>query len=229
MSEAEARRIEELLDAIRRDTLVGANKSHWLATDEFIHSFTSRLHLTHLFLGFPLVDIPLERAVIESAQDAGFEVHKAVEGQRFFDANINGVRVSIKSTSAKDLRINYLHISKLCEAAWIQDMRKSSEREERTKLLFKEYGECVNEIFQARYFRSSGLYELYSIPVSLLTQIEDSSREAFNADGPIIPVGPPDEPDLQIKLDRSDAKITITKIRAASCSLLASWRLPLFN
>lgn len=50
--------------------------------------------------------------------------HRApLAGQRFWDVEMDGKRLSLKSTAAENLRVGSLHISKLCEAAWIQDAR----------------------------------------------------------------------------------------------------------
>ena len=123
-------------------------------------------------------------------------------------------------------RNNTLHISKLTEAAWIQDCRTATKRREHTHRLFQEYCGEVDAIVQLRYFLTLRLYELVEIPVSLLSQILEVSRTHFSADGPTIniPIGK-DPPDFTLKLDRSDAKITIANINKDLCLVHGTWQL----
>lgn len=124
----------------------------------------------------------------------------------------------MKSSKARSLCETTLHISKLTEAAWIQDCRTATKRLEYTQNLFHEYCSQVDAIVQLRYFRSERLYELVEIPVRLFTQIQDVGKRHFSADGPTIriPIGK-EPPDFTLKLDRSDAKITIANINKALC------------
>lgn len=64
--------------------------------------------------------------------------------QRFVDLVVRGGhgpkrRLSLKSTAAMNLSKTRVHISKLTEAAWIQDERTSKNRRRRTLKLFQEY------------------------------------------------------------------------------------------
>ena len=124
------------------------------------------------------------------------------------------------------LFVDTLHISKLTEAAWIQDCRTAAKRREHTHRLFKEYCSEVDAIVQLRYFQSLQLYELFEIPVSLFSQIMDVGRDHFSADGPTIniPIGK-NPPDFTLKLDRSDAKVTIARINKHLCLVHGIWQL----
>jgi hypothetical protein len=70
------------------------------------------------------------------------------------------------------------------------------------------------------------MYELVEVPVSLFSQVLEVSRKHFSADGPMIniPVGK-DPPDFTLKLDRSDAKITIANINKGLCLVHGTWQL----
>ena len=111
---------------------------------QFVEEFQSRLLATHCFLDTILMEDAFEIAFIESAKSAGFKVNRATPGQRFWDVEIDGSRISLKSSKAKSLKAEKLHISKLCEAAWIQDCRSSAMRQEKTFDLFREYSETVD-------------------------------------------------------------------------------------
>jgi hypothetical protein len=91
---------------------------------------------------------------------------------------------------------------------------------------FGNYCSEVDGIVQLRYFQSLQLYELVEIPVSLFSQILEVGRTHFSADGPTIniPVGK-DPPDFTLKLDRSDAKITIANINKHLCLVHGTWQL----
>jgi hypothetical protein len=153
-------------------------------------------------------------------------VEQAPAGQRFWDVTIDGRRISLKSSKARSLRDETLHISKLTEAAWIQDCRTAAKRREYTHRLFRKYCSEVDGIVQLRYFHSLQLYELVEIPVPLFSQVLEVGRAHFSADGPTIniPVGK-DPPDFTLKLDRSDAKITIANINKHLCLVHGTWQL----
>lgn len=70
------------------------------------------------------------------------------------------------------------------------------------------------------------MYELVEIPVTLLSQILDVGPKHYAADGPTIkiPVGK-NPPDFTLKLDRSDAKITVANINKARCLVHGIWQL----
>ncbi len=106
-----------------------------------------------------------------------------------------------------------------------QDCRTATKRREHTHRLFREYCEAVDAIVQLRYFRSLRLYELVEIPVPLFSQVLNVNRTHFSAEGPTIniPIGK-DPPDFTLKLDRSDAKITIANINKDLCMVHGTWQ-----
>lgn len=195
-------------------------------TPDFIEEFQSRLLTQHVFMGSPLFQDGFDRAFAASAQVAGFNVREAASGQRFWDLDLDGRKISLKSSKAKSLRDRTLHISKLTEVAWIQDCRTAAKRRECTFQLFETYCGEVNEIIQLRYFQNTQVYELVSIPVRLLEQILKLSVGEFAADGPSIniPVGQ-NPPDFTLKLDRSDAKVTLANILKEKCNVLGRWEI----
>jgi hypothetical protein len=222
----ERRRVAEFLDAIRTPC------ECWRASDSFFNnaafeeSFRSKLLVHHCFVGSPLVQQSFDAAFITACDEAGLSVEPASDGQRFWDVRVAGLRISLKSTKAKDLKPAKLHISKLTEAAWIQDCRSAARRERETKALFAEYRSEVDLILQFRYFAARSLYELVEVPGRLFDQVADVGRQEFASDGPSIniPVGA-DPPDFTLKLDRSDAKITIAKINKEKCVVHGTWQL----
>ena len=62
-------------------------------------------------------------------------------------------QLSLKSTAAKRMSKSAAHISKLTEAAWIQDARTATARRNNTLALFRDYQETVTEIIMLRAFR----------------------------------------------------------------------------
>lgn len=222
---AEERRIYEFLGALRTPCKVLQNpKSQW-NTEEFEGEFRSKLLTHHCFMGSPLFQESFDSAFISACDRAGHTVERAPVGQRFWDVKVDGRKLSLKSSKAKSLRENVLHISKLTEAAWIQDCRTARKRQEKTCELFAEYCNEVDAIIQLRYFSSSQEYELVEIPVSLFRQVLDVPRSHFSSDGPTIniPIGK-DPPDFTLKLDRSDAKITVANINKQLCLVHAKWQ-----
>ena len=157
----------------------------------FEKEFRTTLLIHHYFLRAPLATNSFEAAFVRAARAGSHEIRKAPEGQRFWDVEMDGLRISLKSTAAADLRVQSLHISKLCEAAWIQDARSASHREENTKRLFAEYTATVDAIIQLRLFKKKAFYEMVRIPTSVLAQVADVPRAKFAPEGPSIgiPIG----------------------------------------
>ena len=180
----------------------------------------------HCFMGSPLFQESFDSAFIAACGRGGHEVQRAPDGQRFWDVMVDGCKISLKSSKARSLRNDVLHVSKLTEAAWIQDCRTARKRQERTRALFSNYCDEVDAIVQLRYFGSEQKYELVEVPVVLFRQILDVPRAQFSADGPTIniPIGK-EPPDFTLKLDRSDAKITVANINKALCVVHGTWRL----
>ena len=226
LNQAEKKRIGEFLLALRRPCSVQRNQSSFFNTTEFEDDFRSRLLAHHEYIRTPLFQDSFHSAFIEAARGAGLNPVIAPSGARFWDLEIAGRRISLKSSKAKNMRPDLLHISKLTEAAWIQDCRTSTKRREETFRLFNEYTTNVHSIIQLRYFYNKEMYELVEFPASLFRQIFDVQREHFNADGPTIniPIGK-EPPDFTLKLDRSDAKITIANINKLICTVHGTWEL----
>lgn len=155
--------------------------------------------------------------------------------RRFVDVTLTPVdgttqRLSLKSTAAKNLRERTAHISKLTEAAWIQDVRSARARRQRTLRLFRDYRAAVDAIILLRAFREPDTipdrYQLVEIPSDLFKSLEDASESAFASDGPVIDCAYGGlSSAAQVSIDRSDAKITIRRIQLAVCTLHAEWRL----
>lgn len=226
ISPAEHRRLSELLAALRTPLEVSISHGSWLVDSAFAEEFQSRILAQHVFMRNVLFQDSFEAAFVGAARCKGATIHSAPAGQRFWDVEMDGKRISLKSSKARDLKLHQLHVSKLTEAAWIQDCRTARSRMDRVKSLFVEYIDTVHSIIQLRYFRSTQSYELVEVPVSMLKAILDLTLDSFNGDGPSIdiPVGQT-PPDLTLKLDRSDSKITLARIAKAKCCIHGTWRI----
>lgn len=226
VTKAEERRLKEFVDALRTDCKVDMNPDSSFNRDSFESEFRSKLLTHHCFMGTPLFQESFDSAFVAACLHAGHEVEEAPDGQRFWDVIVDGRRISLKSSKAKSLRKETLHISKLTEAAWIQDCRTATKRRDYTRHLFESYCDEVDAIVQLRYFLSANRYELVEIPVDLFSQIMNVGRNHFVADGPTIniPIGKI-PPDFTLKLDRSDSKITIANINKKLCLVHGVWQL----
>ena len=163
------RRSAEFAVALAADVVVMENARE-LVRGNFKHHYEwFREHLesngynvfgrTYMLSRFGLPQVR-ERAIVVAAKQH-LPLHTL---DSLWDAMIDGRRISLKSSKAKSLRNKTLHISKLTEAAWIQDCRTAAKRREHTHRLFREYCGDVDAIIQLRYFRDLHLYELVDIP-----------------------------------------------------------------
>ncbi|EHB56121.1 hypothetical protein MycrhDRAFT_3315 [Mycolicibacterium rhodesiae JS60] len=120
-----------------------------------------------------------------------------------------------------------VHISKLTEAAWIQDTRRQIDRRDKIVELFRAYRQATDGIIMLRGFELEAgvFYELVEIPTSLFEPID--SLDVPTAQLATIPVPPSSTgvPDLKIRIDRSDSKITLTAIQLRVCIVHGQWTL----
>lgn len=225
LTPVEERRLLEVLKALRTPLKHECENGTFSKVAGFEPEFRSRLLMHHEVIGSPLFQESFDSAFIGACREANMSVEEAPSGQRFWDVCVDQHNISLKSTKARSLKDNKLHISKLTEAAWIQDCRKATDRQRQTLKLFEEYCDEVGKILQLRYFQQRNSYELIEIPVyPLFSQIQSIPTQAFNADGPTIRVPyDSDSPDFSVKLDRSDSKITITGIKKEKCITHGVW------
>ncbi len=229
---SEVERVHDYIDSLQRHVDVWREQGSWLATKNWTEEFTSRLQAHHAINVAPLTKTTFEDAFAGACDSGGRSVVISDSTtNRFWDIKLDGEGISLKTTAAKNLHRDFVHISKLTEAAWIQDQRGAASRRAKTIELVQEFRSHVSRILMLRVFKTkTGAvkeYELVEIPGTLLDPIVDTPRDAFNADGPSIPVPyGSDAPGLIVKLDRSDAKITLSKIRLSSCVVHARWSFP---
>lgn len=154
--------------------------------------------------------------------------------QRFVDLTIRANdgtvrRLSLKSTAARNLSPSAVHISKLTEAAWIQDTRTPRERRRKTRELFSSYQQAVSSIIMLRAFRDKAdgvprLYQLVEIPVGIFDSIQQAPVGEFERDAPVIDCLVGNKVVARVAVDRSDAKITVRNIQLSACTVHAEWQ-----
>ena len=135
-------------------------------------------------------------------------------------------RLSLKSTAAKKLSETTAHISKLTEAAWIQDARMAKDRRAWLRELFRIYQQAVDAIVMLRAFRKEGAphrYQLLEIPTTLFDSVQQAPLDVFQRDAPAISCEFNGEVAAVIAVDRSDAKITVKRIQVSACTVHAEW------
>ena len=153
--------------------------------------------------------------------------------RRFVDVVVrpksgNRRRLSLKSTAAKKLSKTTLHISKLTEAAWIQDARTARDRRDRTLELFRQYQRAVSQIVMLRAFRENvgeipHKYQLIEVPVRIFDSIQEVPLRVFERDAPVIECTVGDRVAAVVAIDRSDAKITVRRVQLSACTVHVEW------
>ena len=206
----------------------------WITNaDDWIEYFGLALSVHHGATTEPLKD----RAFETVFRNACAYMHWSVDSpgsptQRFVDMTVNPGnslrRLSLKSTAAQNLSEFSVHITKLTEAAWIQDARTLRERKNKTLSLFKDYQEAVTEIVMLRAFRENRdeapkRYQLVEIPVSIFDSVQKADLSVFESDAPKVDCYINEERVARVALDRSDAKITVGSIKLSACTVHAEW------
>lgn len=235
LSNQEADVVAAFVDAILKPIHSEPLPPTWLATPTWHEAFTAWLQGYHALSAEPLGTLQFEAAFNHACDVAGWHVQAAGSAtQRFFDTTISDrgtvKRLSLKATSEKAMQINKVHISKLTEAAWIQDARRQVDRRNEIVQLFQEYKQTTSAIFVLRGFRGRDgfqvLYELVELPTSIFTPVATLTRSQAQAGTISIPPGTTyRNRDFAITIDRSDAKVTLTGVRLDKCLIHGRWGL----
>jgi hypothetical protein len=208
----------------------------WLNFDEWMEAFLAQIKAHHSISNEPLSRTDFEAAFNNACAAVGWVVHPSTSAtNRFYDTVVEvpgrgRLSLSLKASSAKGMSTTNVHISKLTEAAWVQDARTQAARRDRLVNLFQEYRATTNSIIMLRGFRQAdgGLfYELVEIPTSLFASVDHLTvAQAQLATIPLPPGTPAKDADLRIRVDRSDAKITITGIKLSATEVHGRWQVP---
>ena len=208
----------------------------WLtASGDWIEYFGLALSVHHAATTVPLGLGSFEAAFRNACEHVRWPVEVSESAtQRFLDIVVHPAgqptrRLSLKSTAARRLSRSTIHISKLTEAAWIQDARTARDRRQRTLDLFKDYQTQVSHIIMLRAFRDGvdvvpSLYQLVEIPTSIFDSIQEASVSDFSSDAPAVTCRLGGREVAVVALDRSDAKITVRRIQMSACTVHAEWR-----
>lgn len=225
--------VDQFVDAVLAPIDPSLLEGSWLTIKPWADAFLTRLKAHHVLNEEPLSTLAFEAAFNAACVAAGWMVNPATSAtNRFFDTSITipslgNIRLSLKSSAAKDLKPHRVHISKLTEAAWIQDTRTQADRRKRIVELFREYRDQTDSIIMLRCFRTGTdtlTYELVEIPTGIFSSIDQLTiTEAQQGTFSIPPGSTVGDADARIRVDRSDAKITVTSIRIELCKVHGRW------
>lgn len=234
LDDPELRVVDRVVDAILTPVHQDLRAGSWLTTESWSDAFLARLRTHHALNPDPLSRTAYEGAFNSSCEAAGWQVVPAPSAtHRFFDTTVvvpgrGRLNFSLKATSARDIKPTRIHISKLTEAAWIQDARTQAARRNKIVSLFTDYRRQTSSIIILRCFKDVPellRYQLVEIPTSLFEPVKQLN--VAQAQLSTIPIPPgSDTPHLRIRIDRSDAKITVTSIRIEVCEVHAYWEIP---
>lgn len=235
LGDAEALVVEQVIDAELTDIESTYLNSSWLVTDTWAASFSARLRAHHALNPEPIATSAFEAAFNEACRNAGFQVVATSSAtHRFFDTTIitsGGLirHISLKSSSARDIREDRLHISKLTEAAWIQDTRRQRDRQQSIITLFQDYRAATDAIVMLRIFPlpEAYRYQLVEIDTSLFDHVDQLSVAQAQQGTINFPIGRNSrDRDYAIRIDKSDAKITVTAVDIERCVIHGEWIIP---
>ena len=98
----------------------------------------------------------------------------------------------------------------------------------RTRELFRQYQSAVTHIVMLRAFRESqdqvpSRYQLVEIPASIFDSVLSAPSNVFARDAPLIECRVGENQVAVVAIDRSDAKITVRRVRLSACTVHAEW------
>ncbi len=212
------------------------HQNTWLtAWPDWIEYFGLALSVHHATTPEPLGLTAFETVFRNACRSVDWDVQwSGGPTHRFADLRVTlpglpAKRLSLKSTAAKSMSRRFAHISKLTEAAWIQDERTAQGRRKRLRALFLEYCDAVDAIVMLRAFRTESnqmpvRYELLEVPTSIFSSVQSAPLDVFQRGAPIVECEVDGNVVAKIAFDRSDAKITIRSILLSACIVHAEWR-----
>jgi hypothetical protein len=227
MNDEQIDKILTVAHGVQRPIEEQINPDSDILTPTFTAEFRSRIQIHHATHTTPLDRTVFEDAFLSASETAGFNVSRAPsKTTRFWDVTVEGKQISLKTEAAKSMRSEWLHISKLSEAAWIQDCRTAKCRRDNTLQLFRTFLAAVHRIFVLRIRRDPPVhYELVEVPTRLFALVGQLQLTDFASEAPSIPVPPVGYAMYILKLDRSDAKITIARLLKVHCVVHGTWDL----
>ncbi|WP_419552556.1 hypothetical protein [Candidatus Poriferisodalis sp.] len=210
----------------------------WITAEpDWIEYFGLLISAHHGLAVDALKETGFENAFRDACEAVGWSVDPPASAtQRFVDLTVEtpegrSRRLSLKSTAAQRLSQSTIHISKLTEAAWIQDVRSAKSRRAETLTLFEQYCDAVDAIVMLRAFRDDPQsipyrYQLVEIPSAIFASLQSLGQPAFEADGPTLDCSfQGDAAAARVSLDRSDAKVTVKQIKLSACVVHEEWEL----
>lgn len=226
--------VSRMVDSLSRPPRTDTTGETWItASPEWVEYFGLALSVHHGATLEPLAQTAFEAVFRNACEYVGWQTDPPGSlTRRFMDATVDvggeTRKLSLKSTAARRLSESTIHISKLTEAAWIQDTRTPSGRRDAMLALFREYREAVDAILMLRAFRRSvdvppHRYQLVEIPGLLFDSIQDASLRDFERDAPVIECRVGEQTVAHVAVDRSDAKITVRRIQVSACTVHAEW------
>ncbi len=237
LSPAKIRFVANVVDALATPPRARIQKrGTWITgVPDWIEYFGLALSVHHGATPEPLGLTSFETVFRNACRSVGWHTDKPGSAtRRFWDMEVTPdphsvpLRLSLKSTAAKRLSERSAHISKLTEAAWIQDTRTPRARRDRLQNLFQDYRKAVDAIIMLRAFRdrsgTPGRYQLLEIPTTIFAPIQDAALDAFQRDAPVIDCCDSTGKSVAaVAVDRSDAKITVRRILLSACTVHAEW------
>ena len=229
--------VARLIDSLSSPPRADVTRTWLTVNQEWVEYFGLTISAHHGTTVEPLGLTGFEVAFRNACDAVGWAVDQPGSAtQRFVDATVHADdmverKLSLKSTAARRLSATTAHISKLTEAAWIQDVRSSRARRDKTLELFRQYRAAVDSIVVLRAFRqvpttAPEKYQLLEIPTEIFASLEDAPLSAFAADGPTIDCPYRDESvAARVSLDRSDAKVTVKQVKLSACTVHAEWHM----
>lgn len=163
----------------------------WITrSPDWLEYFGLALSVHHTATHEPLVLTSFETAFRNTCESVGWSSDPpASPTRRFIDLIVQpgtgpARRLSLKSTAARNFSESTAHISKLTEAAWIQDQRKAQDRRRKILGIFRDYAEAVDSIVLLRAFRLGTSipfrYQFLEIPASILPQFKNLRWQTFS-------------------------------------------------
>ena len=231
-----ARMVDSLADPPQ--ALRSASRPTWITAEpDWIEYFGLLISAHHGLAVDALGLSSFESAFRDACEIVGWRVDPPASAtQRFLDLTVETPdgqrrRLSLKSTAAQNLSNSTADVSKLTEAAWMQDVRSARARRSKTLELFDEYRDAVDAIVMLRAFRVDRQtmphrYQPLEIPTAIFSSLRELPVAAFSADGPTLDCAfGGDDVAARVLLDRSDGKVTVKQIKLSACDVHEEWEL----
>jgi Type II site-specific deoxyribonuclease len=224
--------IEKVIQQFTKDFVFRKNKNSDIINDCILQDFGDALRIHHCFSREAFTKDKFEYALERVSKLCEVEAHLAPRGNPGHDITINSTPFSLKTQADKDIKKDYIHISKFMELGKGQWGDQQSDLIGLRDQFFHHMRNYERILTLRRLFSKGGRwhYELVEIPKPLLLEARNGTLEMAHRSSQLPKPGychvldPHGGYKFQLYFDGgTERKLQIKKLKKSLCTVQAEW------